>query len=231
MPRVIEPASSKQSCIRIVVVDDHRILRDGLRALFEIEPDVQVVGEAGDGSDAFKCVIDAKPDAVIMDLSMPHTNGTDAILNIKRRLPQTRIIVLTFHKSDDFVRAALDAGADGYVLKQDSHEKLLDALRVVMDGDTFLSPSICANVVAGYLTGSGNESVSAGVLTPRERQVVKLIAEGYRNKEIARHLSLSTKTIEKHRSNFMKKLRLHNTAEITVYAMENNLITSELGEL
>ncbi len=225
-----EQDSGTRTRIRIVIVDDHEILRDGLRALFATEPEVEVVGEASNGRDALKCVVDTKPDAVIMDLSMPHTNGTEAIPNIKRRLPKTKIIALTFHKADNFVRAALDAGVDGYVLKQDSHEKLLDALRLVMDGNTYLSPSICANVVTGYLRGSGGSGVSAGVLTPRERQVVKLIAEGYRNKDIARHLSLSTKTIEKHRSNFMKKLRLHNTAEITVYAIENNLITSEVGE-
>ncbi|MDH3281745.1 MAG: response regulator transcription factor [Gammaproteobacteria bacterium] len=230
MQRATEQASGAKTCIRLVIVDDHKILRDGLRALFATEQDILVVGEAEDGREALECVVETKPDAVIMDLSMPHMNGPEAIQDIKRRLPQTKIIVLTLHKAEDFVRAALDAGADGYVLKQDSHEKLLDALRAVTKGDIFLSPSICADVVAGYLRGSGGNGVSAGVLTPRERQVVKLIAEGYRNKEIARHLSLSTKTIEKHRSNFMKKLRLHNTAEITVYAIENNLITSEMGD-
>lgn len=219
-----------QTGVRLVIVDDHKILRDGLRALFDAEPGVQVVGEAGDGRDALRCVIDTKPDVVIMDLSMPHTNGTEAIVNIKRRLPQTKIIALTFHMAEDFVREALVAGADGYVLKQDSHEKLLDALSVVMDGHIFLSPSVCAGVVTAYLRGANDTGDSAGVPTPRERQIIKLVAEGYRNKDIARQLSLSIKTIEKHRSNFMKKLHLHNTAEITAYAIENNLVTSEWGE-
>jgi DNA-binding NarL/FixJ family response regulator len=220
---------TQQQLIHLVIVDDHKILRDGLRALFNTEPDLRVVGEAEDGRDALKCLAETKPDAVIMDLSMPQMNGPEAIGEIKQRMPHTKIIVLTFHKTEDFVRAALTAGADGYVLKQDGHEKLLDAIRTVVKNDFFLSPSICAYVVSGYLRDSGSNCVSAEVLTPRERQLIKLIAEGYRNKEIAKRLSLSIKTIEKHRSNFMKKLQLHNTAEITLYAIQNNLITSELS--
>lgn len=212
---------------RILIAEDHTILREGLRALLTKEPDLEVVGEVDNGKDAYRSVATLTPDLVIMDLSMPHTNGTEAIKNITRRFPQVKIIVLTFHKAEEYVHAALDAGAHGYVLKDESHIQLMVAIRGVLAGKTYLSPSICDHVVTGYL---GRRNTSERVpswerLTQREREVVKLIAEGYRNKDIANYLSLSPKTVEKHRSNLMRKLDLHSVSSLTAYAIENGLIT------
>jgi len=209
---------------RLLIADDHQIICDGLRALLASDPKLEVVGQAGNGHEALRCVATLNVDVVIMDLSMPQTNGVEAIANIKRRFPETKIIVLTFHKAGEYVRAALDAGAVGYVLKDDGHDELLIALRSSLSGQTFLSPGICQEVVAGYLRGrQGVGPRSWEILSRREREVIKLIAEGYRNREIAEHLSLSPKTVEKHRASAMKKLELHNTAGITAYAIENGL--------
>lgn len=220
-----------RSNYRLVIVDDHAIVREGIRAVLAREADIEVVGEAANGKDALRCVASEKAEIVIMDLSLPHTNGTEAIAKIKRRFPETKVIVLTLHKAEEYVRAALDAGASGYVLKDDSHHQLIAAIQTVRSGKTFLSPSICGNVVTGYLKGSRTEVEGSVwvVLTSREREVIKLIAEGYRNKEIAEYLSLSPKTIEKHRSNSMKKLRLRNVAGITAYAIENGLTVLGTG--
>lgn len=213
--------------VRLLIVDDHRIVCDGLRALFSTEPDIEVVGEARNGNDALRCVATLKADIIIMDLSMPQTNGVEAIAHIKRRFPETKSIVLTFHKAEEYVRASLHAGAMAYVLKDDGQDQLLLALRSVLCGKTYLSPGVCGEVVTGYLKTWKNYAVetrkSWEILTHREREVIKLIAEGYRNKEIGEHLSLSPKTIEKHRSSAMQKLGLHNTAGITAYAIENGL--------
>jgi DNA-binding NarL/FixJ family response regulator len=214
--------------INIVVAEDHTILREGLRALLEAETDFNVVGEAVNGKEALHCVATLKPDLVLMDLSMPNTNGTEAIRNIKRRFPDTKIITLTVHKTEEYVRAALQAGASGYMLKDDNKSELCNAIRSVLNGKTFLSPSVCGNVVSGFLGGVTNSLNSASSwesLTHREREVIKLIAEGLRNKEIAEYLSVSHKTIEKHRSNLMKKLNLHSAAAITTYAINNGLLS------
>jgi DNA-binding NarL/FixJ family response regulator len=214
--------------INIVVAEDHTILREGLRALLETQNDFKVVGEAVNGKEALQCVADLKPDLVLMDLSMPNTNGTEAIRNIKRRFPQTKVLTLTVHKTEEYVRAALKAGASGYMLKDDSKTELCNAIRSVLEGKTFLSTSICGNVVSGFLgesvTSTANTS-SWEILTHREREVIKLIAEGMRNKEIAEYLSVSHKTIEKHRSNLMKKLNVHSAAGLTAYAINNGLLT------
>jgi DNA-binding NarL/FixJ family response regulator len=216
--------------ITIVVAEDHTILREGLRALLETETDFKVVGEAVNGKEALHCVATLKPDLVLMDLSMPNTNGTEAIRNIKRRFPDTKIITLTVHKTEEYVRAALQAGASGYMLKEDNKSELCNAIRSVINGNAFLSPSVCGKVVSGFLGGSTN-SLSRNTisswesLTHREREVIKLIAEGLRNKEIAQYLSVSHKTVEKHRSNLMKKLNLHSAAAITTYAINNGLLS------
>lgn len=210
---------------RILIADDHAILRDGIRAVLERETDFEVVGEAENGRDALRATGSLSPDLLLTDLSMPDTNGTDVLHQIKRRFPNTKAVVLTMHKTDEYIHAALKAGADGYVLKGDSQNELILALRKVLDGKTYLSPSICGSVVGSYLGGQKTQhsTPSWAVLTDREREVIKLIAEGYRNKDIAEYLSLSLKTVEKHRSNLMKKLDLHNTAALTAYAIENGL--------
>ena len=216
----------------IVVADDHGIMRDGLCALINGPPDLKVIGTATNGREAIRAAEALKPDLMMMDMSMPLTNGPEAIAHIKRRNPEQRILVLTFHTDDQHVHAALSAGAEGYLLKDDSRLEMLTGVRAVLNGKSFLSPAICERVVNGYLGGSSGSmrptgtqsSIGAEVLSPREREVIKLIAEGYRTREIATFLSLSHKTIEKHRSNLMRKLSLRSAAAVTAYAIANGFV-------
>jgi len=212
--------------IRIVLVEDHTILREGLRALLSADPKFEIIGEADDGREAIRRVDKLAPDLVVMDLSMPRMTGMDAIREIKRRHPATKIIALTVHKAEEYLRTTLKAGADGYVLKDATHVELLLAIQNVLAGKTYLSPSVSDTVIEGYLGGKEDQipSPRLGVLSPREREVLKLIAEGYKNKEIAGDLFISLKTVEKHRANLMKKLDLHNAAALTAFAIEQGLI-------
>lgn len=218
----------RHSC-RILVVDDHAIMRDGLSALLSEEPDLEVIGTAGDGRAAVDKVDADTPDLVLIDLSMPGTDGARAISVIKRKHPEVRAVVLTFHKEDAHIHAALEAGADGYVLKDDGRGELMSAIRNVAAGRKYLSPGICDRVMARYLqtgqTETGAESPGWEMLTSREREVLKLVAEGNTTREIAEYLSLSSKTIEKHRSRLMRKLDLHNVSEVTAYAIANGLLS------
>jgi DNA-binding NarL/FixJ family response regulator len=207
---------------KIVIAEDHTILREGLRALLSAEPDLQVVAEAGNGRDAIRVANLVRPNLVLIDITMPLTNGTEAVRRIKRRYPEIKLIVLTVHRTEEYIRAALEAGADGYVLKDDPSSELLHAIRNVLRDRTYLSPGISSSIVSSYLAGSASTS-PLGNLTHREREVLKLIAEGQKNREIAGHLSVSLKTVEKHRSNLMKKLDLHSGPALTAYAFENGL--------
>ena len=212
--------------IRIVLAEDHTILREGLRALLSADPKFQIVGEAADGREAVRSVEKLGPDLVMMDLSMPRMTGMDAIREIKKRYPETKVIALTVHKTEEYLRTTLQAGADAYVLKDATHDELLMAIENVLEGKTFLSPGVSEKVIEGYLAGQGTRmpnSVSE-LLSQREREVLKLIAEGYKNKEIADDLCISLKTVEKHRANLMKKLDLHNAAALTAYAIGQGLI-------
>ncbi len=214
--------------IRIVLAEDHTILREGLRALLSANSKFQIVGEAADGREAVRSVEKLGPDLVMMDLSMPRMTGMDAIREIKKRYPETKIIALTVHKTEEYLRTTLQAGADAYVLKDATHDQLLMAMENVLEGKTFLSPGVSEKVIEGYLAGKGSRmpnSVTA-LLSQREREVLKLIAEGYKNKEIAGDLCISLKTVEKHRANLMKKLDLHNAAALTAYAIEQGLVES-----
>ena len=211
----------------ILIVDDHALMRNGLEAMLASEPDYEVVGVAADGMSAIRSVSELQPDIILMDLTMPRTSGMDAIVQIKRKHPHIKIVALTFQKEDKYIHATLEAGADAYVLKDDSRTELFNALANVATGNNYLSPSIVDKVVAGYLSGGDATSTKPSweVLTRREREVIKLIAEGKRTKEIAEYLSLSPKTIEKHRTNLMRKLDLHNVSEVTVYAIKNGFVT------
>ena len=213
--------------MRIIIAEDHTILRAGLRALLVSRKDVEVVGEAGDGREAVRIVDKHIPDLLLIDLSMPKLNGMEAIREIKGRHPQIKILVLTVHKSDEYIVASLDAGANGYMLKDASHNELILAIEYVMDGKFYLSPSISGKVVEAYLEQKKINSTKSvlDLLTAREREVLKLIAEGYKNKNIADHLCISAKTVEKHRSNLMKKLDLRNTAALTAFAIEKRIIS------
>ena len=213
--------------VRIVLADDHTILREGLRALLSADPNFDIVGEAQDGREAVRCVEKLGPDLLLMDLSMPRMSGMDAISEIKKRFPETKIIALTVHKTEEYLLSTLQAGADGYVLKDATHDELVLAIHNVMAGKPYLSPGISGKVIEGYLEGKEDSlSVSSWQkLSQREREVLKLIAEGYKNKEIAEDLCISLKTVEKHRANLMKKLDLHNAAGLTVYAVEKGLVS------
>ncbi len=212
---------------KILIVDDHALMRNGLEAMLASDPGFDVVGVAADGMTAIRSVAELQPDIILMDLTMPRTSGMDAIVQIKRQYPDVKIVALTFHKEEKYIHATLEAGADAYVLKDDSRTELFNALNNVATGNNYLSPSIVDKVVAGYLSGgdSATAKPSWEVLTRREREVIKLIAEGKRTKEIAEYLSLSPKTIEKHRTNLMRKLDLHNVSEVTVYAIKNGFVT------
>ena len=212
---------------RLVLADDHTILREGLRAIFAGEPDFQVVGEATDGREAIRCAEALKPDVMILDLSMPRTNGLEALREIKRVSGGTRVLVLTVHKTEEYVHTALQAGADGYMLKDSATAELLRAVRSVLNGDRYLAPAIATTVVGGYLgeTETPSAAASFGQLSTREREVLKLIAEGYRNREIGDYLCISPKTVEKHRANVMEKLNLRGVSALTTYAIEKGLVT------
>ena len=210
----------------VLIVEDHTLLRQGLRAMISSDPEIEVVGEADNGRDAIKLAGKLLPKLVLMDLSMPGTNGTEAIVEIKKRYPGIRVLVLTVHKAEEYIREALQAGADGYVLKTATHDELILAIRSILNGKTYLSPDVAEMVVNGYLFGNRSlNPVSAwDSLTSREREVLKLIAEGHGNKFIANYLCVSVKTVEKHRSNLMKKLDLHNAASLTSIAIEKGLL-------
>jgi DNA-binding NarL/FixJ family response regulator len=213
--------------LSIVLADDHTILREGLRALLTADPSFEIVGEARDGREAVRCVDKLGPNLLLIDLSMPRMSGMDAIREIKKRYPETKIIALTVHKTEEYLLTTLQAGADGYVLKDATHDELILAIKNVMGGKSYLSPGVSEKVIEGYLEGKkSNRSLSSWEsLSQREREVLKLIAEGYKNKEIAEDLCISLKTVEKHRANLMKKLDLHNAAALTVYAMDKGLVT------
>jgi DNA-binding NarL/FixJ family response regulator len=215
-----------QTKIKIVIAEDHTILREGLKALLSADPKFEIIGEAEDGRESVRCVEKLTPDLILMDLSMPRMSGMEAIRDIKKRCPETKVIALTVHKTEEYLHTTLQAGADGYVLKDATHAELVLAIKNVMKGKSYLSPGVSEKVIEGYL--ERKESVIPDspweALSQREREVLKLIAEGYKNKEIAEDLCISLKTVEKHRANLMKKLDLHNAAALTVYAMQKGLV-------
>ena len=215
--------------IRVFLVDDHALFRDGLRALLAGCEDMEVVGEAGDGQEAVARVPGARPDVVLMDIAMPGLGGLEATLALRRLYPPARILVLTQYESREYVTRFLKAGAAGYVLKKAAGPELIAAIRAVAAGQAVLHPSVTAEVIEGYLKGSrpGPGEAAYESLTERERQVLKLIAEGQTSKEIAGALDISVKTVVTHRTNLMQKLGLHNRAELVKYAVRLGLIQVE----
>ena len=213
---------------RVFIVDDHTLLRAGLRALLSQDPELEIVGESEDGHSAIRDIAVLTPDLVLMDVSMRGMSGIEAVVDIKRRNPEIRVLVLTIHKADEYILASLRAGADGYILKDATHDELRVAIRSIRNGKTYLSPDISDKVVHGYLSTGKADSVGSSwdTLTHREREVLKLIAEGHPNKYISEYFCLSIKTVEKHRSNLMKKLNLHNASMLTSYAIEKGLVVT-----
>lgn len=212
----------------LVLVEDHAILREGLRALLELEPDLRIVGEAANATDAVATIDLVNPRLVITDIALPGGSGIELIgrLRISRR--QLKILVLTAHNSEEYIRAALNAGADGYVLKDATRADLLQAIRAVLSGQTYLCSSVTAKVVSGYLHPKPEESPDSAAeqVTGREREVLTRVALGESNKVIARALGVSVKTIEKHRANLMRKLTLHNTAAVTRFAIRHGMLSA-----
>jgi DNA-binding NarL/FixJ family response regulator len=217
---------SMKKNFNIVIAEDHTILREGLKSLLSSQADLKIVGEAGDGLEAIRCVRDHSPDMILLDLSMPRMTGLDAIKEIKRVSEDTKIVVLTVHSTEEYILATLQAGADGYVLKDAHSTELMTAIRHVLDGRRYLSPSISGTIIDGLLQGKKASSIRSAweTLTQREREILKLIAEGHKNKDIADLLCISLKTVEKHRANLMEKLDLHNVAALTALAAEKGLI-------
>ena len=211
---------------RVIIAEDHTILREGLRALLSADPRFEVVAEAEDGRAAIESCENYLPDLLLVDLSMPRMNGLEVIKELKKQNSAMKIIALTVHKTEEYILATLQAGADGYVLKDATHSELMMAMEHVIAGKRYLSPGVSEKVIEGYLEGKRTlkSKTAWDALTSREREILKLIAEGYRNKEIAGDLCISSKTVEKHRANLMKKLDLHNAAELTAYAMEKGLV-------
>ena len=214
---------------RIVIAEDHTILREGLRSLLSSSPEFEIVGEAKDGREAIGCVEKFKPDLILTDLSMPRMNGMEAIKEIKRQSPETKVLVLTVHKAEEYILATLQAGADGYLLKDSTHAELLMAVKHVLGGKRYISPGISDKVLEGYLEGKKTlrTHTTWETLTQREREILKLIAEGYKNKEIAEDLCISPKTVEKHRANLMEKLDLHSIQALTAFAIGKGIVTQE----
>ena len=210
----------------IVIADDHTLFREGLRALLSAHEDLHVLGEAENGQEALRAVEKHKPDLLLMDLSMPKMGGLEAIKEVKRQEPGTKVLVLTIHGTEEFVLEALHAGASGYILKDATHDELVLAIRSVLREKRYLSPDISAKVIEGYI--DGRKAVKSGStwdsLTLREREVLKLIAEGRKNKEIAEILFISVKTVAKHRANLMNKLDLHSASALTAYAVDRGLL-------
>ena len=224
---MLDNPDSTMKTKRILIAEDHTILRAGLRALLSAQKNLEIIAEAGDGREAVRLADKHEPDLLLIDLSMPKLNGMEAIREIKSRHPGIKVIVLTVHKSDEYIVASLDAGADGYILKDASHNELILAIEYVLNGKVFLSPSISDKVVTAYLKHQKGDNTSSMLdfLTRREREILKMIAEGYKNKDIAEQLFISQKTVEKHRSNLMQKLDLRNTAALTAFAIEKGIVT------
>ncbi|MBI3479565.1 MAG: response regulator transcription factor [Nitrosomonadales bacterium] len=214
---------------RIMIVEDHTLFRAGIHSLLLQDMELEIVGETDNGRDAVRLIETLAPDLVLMDISMPGMNGIEALTDIKRRYPKTLVLVLTAHNADEYIHESLRAGADGYILKDATHDELRVAIRNVLNGKTYLSPDISKKVITAYLgTGKATNSTSSSwdTLTHREREILKLVAEGHPNKYIANYFCLSIKTIEKHRSNLMKKLDLHNASTLTAYAIERGLVAT-----
>src|SRR3984893_8670986 len=215
--------------IRIALVEEHEILRDGLKVLLEFEPDFVVVGEFDCVEQSLNGIRDLRPDIVLANLTFPGRSGIELLAEIGRLSPLTRKLVLTLHDGEQYIRAALNAGADGYVLLDATSAELMQAIRTVSVGQQYLCNAIAGKILSDYLSGDQRPSCSAVAqsITGREREVLTRIALGNSNKLIARELGVSPKTVEKHRSNLMRKLQLHNAAAITMYAIRNGMTGSE----
>ena len=212
--------------IKVFLADDHLILREGIRSLLERVPEMEVVGEAGDGAEAVVKVEQLVPDVVLMDITMPGLNGLEATRQIKQRTPQVKVLILTMHETGQYLSQMLQAGASGYVVKTTASSELISAIRAVHRGDVYLYPSIARMLVEDYLqrVKRGEEKTSYEGLTSREREILMHIAEDKKNKEIADLLGISVRTVQVHRTNLMDKLGAHDRTELVKYAIRKEII-------
>jgi DNA-binding NarL/FixJ family response regulator len=212
--------------VRVLLADDHVLVRAGIRALLEDLEGVTVVGEAGNGNEVLELARKHRPDVVLLDISMPGLGGLEASAQLKQEFPEVRVLMLSMHANEEYVLQALRAGAAGYMLKDSATAELELALVAVMQGGTYLSPPISKQMVEGYVQRVGAEQPVADNLTPRQRQVLQLIAGGHSTKEIAYHLELSVKTVETHRAQLMERLQIRDIAGLVKYAIRNGLVSS-----
>ncbi|MEE8398050.1 MAG: response regulator transcription factor [Desulfobacterales bacterium] len=217
---------------RFVLVDDHAVVRQGIKALLSSNPDYEVVGEAEDAQGAVRCCRKHKPCVVFLDVRMPKMNGLEVIDDIRKQCPDTKVIMLSAYRSEEFLHAALKQGAHGYITKSATYPELEIAIANVLKGGRYLSADVTRNVVDSYLEAKKAPEFETkwGTLTKREREVLNLIAEGNKNKQIADYLCISVKTVEKHRSNLIGKLNLHSSAELTAYTLKNQIFLDELTD-
>lgn len=216
--------------LKVMLVEDHALMRQGVKALLGEESDVVIVGETGDGSEALLLAERLQPDIVLMDLSLPGVGGIEATRQIRERFPTMRVVVLSMHDGEEYVFRALRAGASGYVLKQSTSTELVLALRAVAAGSTFLSPTISQILISDYVRRADEaperDDDALSILTPREREVLQLIATGLSNRQVAAQLHISIKTVETHRGNMMSKLDVHDRAGLVKFAIKGGLIKS-----
>jgi DNA-binding NarL/FixJ family response regulator len=213
--------------LKVLIADDHEIVRQGLRSMLEGQRECQVVGEAGDGRQAVTLTKELNPDVVILDIGMPTLNGLEATRQILKMRPQTKVLILTMHESDSVIREVLDAGARGYILKTDAGRDLVTAVDSLRRNKTFFTSRVSQMILDGFLKGDPrpqNSDSGAVRLTPRQREIVQLLAEGKSSKEVAVALDLSVKTAETHRANIMRKLDCHSVSEVVRYAIRNKII-------
>jgi two-component system response regulator NreC len=221
------PNGHTSATIRVLLADDHTILRAGLRMMLNAQPDITVVGEASDGKEAVREAERLVPDVVIMDVTMPDLNGIEATRIIKKALPEVKVLILTMHENEGYLFQSLRAGASGYMMKEAADTELIQAIRTVQSGRFYLSPAAQSMMVGDYLQrvkAGGEEKDSYNDLTEREREILKLVAEGLTNNQIAEKLIISPKTVDTHRTHVMDKLNLHSRAELVKYAMRRGLL-------
>jgi two-component system response regulator NreC len=212
--------------IRVLLADDHAIVRAGLHALLGAEADIEIVGEVGEGRAAVASAERLRPDVLLLDLTLPDLNGVDVLLRVREKAPATRVLVLSMHAAPEYVRPALRAGASGYVVKGAGLDDLVQAVRIVAAGEKFLGPEARA-VMEAEVAASPSDGDDVDRLTPREREVLRLVAEGHTNRQIAELLGVSPKTVDTHRTNLMAKLDLHDAQAVTRWAMRRGLVSKD----